>query len=943
MVISSDCGIALCTDTHSESQLHERMDFSIQLELKSTPSAAPFKNNNKVNKLITIDSIVLQKVRGKRTPGSTSAGAKAGTFPTLTRHNSSHGGITRVAVLGFTLVCMGILTPSENAVADIGATHTGLVSEFASFNAPGTVDGRVEAIAVDGDTVYVGGTFTQVQEALGGDIIDQAYLFAYSKSSGDIIRSFDPVLDNRVLALETIGDGNGVFAAGTFGRINGEGGRRGLVKIDSNGDRVRGFGARPNKTVKTLVRLGSTLYVGGVFDTISGTPVEHLAALDTATGAVSPNLNLDFLGPIPNPGRASVQGVDDIDVTTDGRLLAIAGNFTGIDGLSRTRLAVIELENQAAVSRWNTDVFYTRCPAHGLFPQNIRGIDISPDNTYLVVGTTGHIIRDNPACDGITRFELTDLSNPNVQPTWANFATDSVYDVVSTGHAVYTGGHFRLLNNSVSMNGGIQGPGAVVRLGLAALDPLNGLTLHKWRADRNPRGRGTFALIAEEEGLYIGDDTDFLNGTEHQKLKFLPITTNTIIRPEVPSLPATVLTANGDTLESLNYDGITLSAPTQASSSGWANSQAGLVVDGQFFHADSNGTLWVSPLSTGSIGARSEADLRGLTSNEWQLAGLGGMFFDHTFSRLYYTKQGDSRLFYRYFTPDNAYFGEKEYLAEQQGDIAWGSVSGMDVIDGSLYFGLIDGNLYRAAIDGAAVISGTTVAISGPGIDGRNWNNRLLAFFSGSVEPRVSGEEFRFSSSGSATQGRWQVFNFDVNPGEQVTADVSWADPNADVRVFLRDQNKTQVDNDTNGGSPARVSTIAESGGRWSIAVQIRSGATDYDIVVNTTSEFEPGADFEFDSSGSATNGAWQVFKFDVIAGEQVNADVVWDDPTTEVRLYLRNENNQQVDRNTVGLGSGTLSALAATSGRWSVAVRIVSGTANYNISVNTTTGMGAQ
>lgn len=43
----------------------------------------------------------------------------------------------------------------DDATADIGAAHESLESEFASFNTPGLVDGRVEAIAIDGDTVYV--------------------------------------------------------------------------------------------------------------------------------------------------------------------------------------------------------------------------------------------------------------------------------------------------------------------------------------------------------------------------------------------------------------------------------------------------------------------------------------------------------------------------------------------------------------------------------------------------------------------------------------------------------------------------------------------------------------------------------------------------------------------------------------------------------------------
>ena len=242
------------------------------------------------------------------------------------------------------LLMAAILPLGRGLQADIGATHTTLVSDTPSVNTPGALDGSVFAIAVDGDTVFVGGTFTQIEEPLRGEIINQPYLFAYSKSTGNIIRSFDPILNDGVLALETTGDGSGVFAGGMFNRLNDELNQRRLVKIDNNGDRVLNFTARANATVTSMVRLDNTLYVGGDFTEIEDTAVEGVAAINTATGAVSPNLNVDFAGAVSSNTTVGVVGVEDIDITSDGRLMAVAGNFTSINGISRSRLALLELD-----------------------------------------------------------------------------------------------------------------------------------------------------------------------------------------------------------------------------------------------------------------------------------------------------------------------------------------------------------------------------------------------------------------------------------------------------------------------------------------------------------------------------------------------------------------------------------------------------------------------
>ena len=956
----------------------------------------------------------------------------------------------RATMLAVQLATAVSLLPNA-ALANVGATHTTLVSEFASFNTPGVVDGRVEAIAVDGDTVYVGGTFTQIHNPLNeNSIIDQPYLFAYSKSTGNIIETFDPQINNSVLALETTGDPEGgVFVGGTFGNLNGEFSRGRFAKIDVDGDRVSGFSARVNAVVNSMVRLNDTLYIGGSFSNISSTPVERLAALDTTTGAVSPDLNLDFGGihttSNVNETRA-VQGVQDMDITSDGKVMVIIGNFESIDGISRDRLALLELDGQARVSDWNTDVFDTDCPSP-IFPQYILGMDISPDNQYLVTATSGYRITGNPACDTTVRFDIDDLTNTDVQPTWVNYTGgDSVYEVVASDHAVYVGGHFRWLNNFGGSDN-LQ-PGGVARAGMAALDPLNGLTLLNWQSDRTPRGRGTFSLIAADEGLYIGDDTDFLNGTEHRKLKFLPISQETVSRAAAPTLPANILSATSDDLNSIDFDGSTFGTQAKLNDSDWYGTRGGVIVGGRLFHADSFGRIFSSVYADGALQDRTEVNLYNLSNERWNIAEIGGMFFNYEQGRLYYTIRNNSQLFWRAFTPASPYFGEVGYVADDQSDIPWGDVRGMDVVDGHLYFALTDGNLYRAGIDGASVVEASTSVISGPGIDALNWDNDLLAFATeGAVPaeaaraelefassgaetigsfrtfefPVVPGEpvnvrlswldssalvdlrildangvlvaqntsnagspkwaivpagaggiytasvqimegstaynlqvnpaeqppaplaDFEFSGSGSNSEGRFKVFTFDVVAGQLVMAQVNWDDVDAGIRVFLRDENRTQIDRkvDAEGGS-AMVSAIATSSGQWSVAVQVNEDTTvNYDILVDTVDDFIPPAplaDFEFASSGSSSKGRFQVFNFDVVAGEVVTAQVNWDKLDANVRVFLRDETNSRVDRDITGQdGTGMVTAIATSSGRWSVAVQVNDETTvNYDVLVDT-------
>jgi hypothetical protein len=122
------------------------------------------------------------------------------------------------------------------------------------------------------------------------------------------------------------------------------------------------------------------------------------------------------------------------------------------------------------VTDWATTRFQQQCAS--VFDTYMRDVDVSPDGSYFVVGTTG-AYRAGSLCDAASRWELG-TSGSGQQPTWVDYTGgDTLYSVAITGTAVYVGGHQRRMNNSFAADK--AGPGAVAREGIAALDPVNGL------------------------------------------------------------------------------------------------------------------------------------------------------------------------------------------------------------------------------------------------------------------------------------------------------------------------------------------------------------------------------------------------------------------------------------------------------------------------------------
>ncbi|GAA2378321.1 hypothetical protein GCM10010404_38260 [Nonomuraea africana] len=375
--------------------------------------------------------------------------------------------------------------------------HARVVSANPVDNTPHVLDGIVNAIALVGDTVVVGGSFSEVSDARRSMTLDRDNLFAYDLRTGEILPDFAPVMSEPVNALAE-GAGDTVYVGGN-----------GLVRLRlSDGSVVRSFNPRVSGgTVSTLARKGSKLYVGGDFTR----PRLALARLNATTGVADTSFAI-------TPGHPRTPRVRVHALAVNRDRLAVDGSFTTLNGLSRPQLGLIDISAvNAKVADWRTDAYAADCM--DVFPSYVRGLDFAPDGSYFAVVTTGGPGGRRKLCDTAARFE-TYARGQRVRPTWVNHTGgDSLYSVSVTGSAVYVGGHQRWMNNPGGRDS--AGPGAVPREGIAAIHPVTGKALG-WNPGRE-RGIGVKAFLAHPGGLLVGSDTTRLGREYHARIGMFPL------------------------------------------------------------------------------------------------------------------------------------------------------------------------------------------------------------------------------------------------------------------------------------------------------------------------------------------------------------------------------------------------------------------------------------
>lgn len=322
----------------------------------------------------------------------------------------------------------------------------------------------VDALAVVGATVYVGGAF----DAMGGQ--PRSNLAGLDAASGSAT-AFNPNPDANILALAA--SASTVYVGGGFRTIGGQA-RQYVAALDAVDGNAHAFDPSPNGTIGAIGVSDNAVYLGGLFSSIGGVQRNSIAAIRVADGTPTAwDPNPEGL----NGGNATINAL-----AVAGTTLYAGGFFSAIGNQARDNIAAVSTVDGRATS-WNPS-------SDGVVSSIARAGDIVyVGGSFINIGGQQRVfIAALGAADGLA----TD---------WDPDADGTVEAIVTSGDLVYVGGFFLTI-------------GGQSRGRLAALHAADGSATH-WDPDLGPGMFGNYvrALALSGSTLYVGGGFVSVQGT----------------------------------------------------------------------------------------------------------------------------------------------------------------------------------------------------------------------------------------------------------------------------------------------------------------------------------------------------------------------------------------------------------------------------------------------
>ena len=309
---------------------------------------------------------------------------------------------------------LALLLAVATAVA-LSVTFSGpagaLVADTADWGASSEcqTNGRVNAVAYVGDTLYLGGDFTQVD----GEV--RNHLAACDAADGSLL-PWNPDANGIVRALTVTPAGTRVFVGGDFTQIGGLDRAR-VASINPTNGRAFAFAPFVNDSVKALVTSsnGANVYVGGDFVSAGGAARPRLAAFNAVSGALATSFR-----PNVSNGAGNFGTVLAMDLSPDGRTLYFCGDFSHVNGSSRRNAGAVS-SGIATLRAWS--------PASTASSAAELTLSASGRTVFVAGRSSGGYVQAYGPINGGT-------------PGWDVVTNGDVEALAVAGTTLYVGGHY---------------------------------------------------------------------------------------------------------------------------------------------------------------------------------------------------------------------------------------------------------------------------------------------------------------------------------------------------------------------------------------------------------------------------------------------------------------------------------------------------------------------
>ncbi|WP_375426342.1 PKD domain-containing protein, partial [uncultured Friedmanniella sp.] len=289
------------------------------------------------------------------------------------------------------------------------------------------IDGVAWDQAIVGDTVYVGGQFTNVRPAgaaAGVSTSPRSNLLSYNIKTGVFDPGFAPTVNGRIRAMAVSPDKSRLYIVGSFTSVNGLSRSRVAAFNTADGSLVSSFAPVAGSDVFSIAVSNSAVYLGGYFTTMNGVARTRLAAVSPTNGST--------LAWAPTADST----VQAMTLTPDKSRLIVGGAFANLNGSTAPGLGSLDASNAVLYPFAANTVIQDYGTSASIW--SLKADDTNIYGTGYWFGGTGNF-------EGM--FEADPLSG--AIKTMADCHGDS-YDVSPANGVIYTVSHS---HDCTNMNG----------------------------------------------------------------------------------------------------------------------------------------------------------------------------------------------------------------------------------------------------------------------------------------------------------------------------------------------------------------------------------------------------------------------------------------------------------------------------------------------------------